>query len=104
MATWVDPMAEELDAEDDPPPLDGWRVLLEALTDRRPEWQAEAACRDADPALFFPERGHDPTAAKALCATCPTLESCKAYVIETGVRHGIWAGRSWSRATKATAA
>jgi WhiB family redox-sensing transcriptional regulator len=34
-------------------------------------WHEQAACRGLDPDLFFPERGDDARAARAVCATCP---------------------------------
>ncbi|MGA0895430.1 MAG: WhiB family transcriptional regulator, partial [Ilumatobacteraceae bacterium] len=32
------------------------------------DWRPLAACRSHDPALWFPERGHDTRQAKAICA------------------------------------
>lgn len=69
---------------------------MTALALSRPdlEWQADAACRGADPALFFPDgqMGHWQTQeAKAICATCPVVEPCLAYATVTGAE-GIWGG------------
>lgn len=51
------------------------------------------------PAAFFPEDIVDPDLrlastkmAKALCKTCPIIESCFTYALETNQRHGIWGG------------
>jgi WhiB family transcriptional regulator, redox-sensing transcriptional regulator len=58
-------------------------------------WE-QAACRSADPDLFFPMAG--PRAglteirAKAVCARCPVREPCLDYAIETGQPHGVWGG------------
>jgi WhiB family redox-sensing transcriptional regulator len=56
-------------------------------------WITQAACADVDTDLFFPERGEDQTAAKAICATCPVRAECLAYALETG-DPGIWGGTS----------
>ncbi len=61
----------------------------------RPAWQAAAACRHADPALFFPARGESTDAAKALCARCPVFDQCDHYAATIeGPLQGIWAGLS----------
>lgn len=43
-------------------------------------WQGRAACRDADPDLFFPvtlaEQEAVTSAALAVCATCPVQQAC----------------------------
>ena len=51
------------------------------------------------PAAFFPEDIVDPQLraastkmAKALCKSCPLIESCFTYALETNQRHGIWGG------------
>ena len=53
-----------------------------------------AACRTADPALFFPEPGDTGTEAQALavCAGCPIRPQCYARAVENGERWGIWGG------------
>jgi WhiB family redox-sensing transcriptional regulator len=56
------------------------------------DWQERAACRGADVALFFPERGEDVTAAKAVCATCPVRAQCLAHGMNE--KYGIWGGTS----------
>jgi WhiB family transcriptional regulator, redox-sensing transcriptional regulator len=60
----------------------------------RPGWHDMAACRYADPALFFPEPGHrDTTAeARAICARCPVFAPCYGFAEATGQIYGIWAG------------
>lgn len=91
-------------ATDAPAPFDGWAFLLDAIEERRPAWQADAACRGIDPAAFFPERGQSTEPAKALCATCPTFDACAAYAVDIGARHGIWAGEGGRRKRTAEAA
>lgn len=103
MATWVDPSAESLE-DDDPAPLDGWRVLLAGIEDRRPDWHADAACRGADPALWFPERGDPTEPAKAVCAGCPCSAACESYALELDTVHGIWSGQSARKLKRSQAA
>lgn len=60
-------------------------------------WQNQAACKDVDPDLFFPEdnyRGRNPAvrAAKAVCRGCPLRADCLAGAMERVERHGIWGG------------
>jgi hypothetical protein len=53
-----------------------------------------AACRTADPALFFPEPGDTAAEAQALaiCAGCPVCAQCYARAVANGERWGIWGG------------
>jgi WhiB family redox-sensing transcriptional regulator len=60
----------------------------------RPRWMERAACRGLSTDLFFPERGADASAAKAVCAACPVRDDCYEYAFESGERHGIWGGTS----------
>lgn len=61
-------------------------------------WQREGACRGQDPDLFFGEgirglkRGHLEARAKAICATCPVLVTCREYGIQAQEPYGIWGG------------
>jgi WhiB family transcriptional regulator, redox-sensing transcriptional regulator len=55
-------------------------------------WRGRAACRTADPDLFFPERGESAEPARRICASCPVREPCLDYAIGNGVTHGIWGG------------
>jgi DNA-binding transcriptional ArsR family regulator len=53
-----------------------------------------AACRAADPALFFPDPGDTRTQAQAvaICAGCPVRAKCYARAVQNGERWGIWGG------------
>jgi WhiB family redox-sensing transcriptional regulator len=66
-------------------------------------WVAQAACRGADKNLFFPERGDADAvrAAKAICASCPVLESCRRHALATPRERGIWGGLTDSERDKA---
>jgi WhiB family redox-sensing transcriptional regulator len=73
-----------------------------AATPADPErdWRADAACRDADPELFFPEPGQLPQTAKAkeVCAGCavrgPCLDTALHGPLRRDDQHGIFAGTS----------
>nr|WP_272942802.1 WhiB family transcriptional regulator [Rhodococcus jostii] len=63
------------------------------------DWQLSAACRDADPAVFFHpdnERGEPRAsrvrAAKRICLRCPVRARCLNYALDSSERHGIWGG------------
>jgi WhiB family transcriptional regulator, redox-sensing transcriptional regulator len=63
----------------------------------RLEWWESAACREADPDMFFPVssagRGHDEVArAKAVCAACQVRRRCLQFALATHQAHGVWGG------------
>jgi WhiB family redox-sensing transcriptional regulator len=64
---------------------------------RRPDWRDYAACRDADPELFFPE-GNIRSAraqvvmAKLFCRGCPVRTTCLRWALASGQEAGIWGG------------
>ena len=58
-------------------------------------WRSFAACKGADPALFFPaeDAGRNATrAAKAICADCPVRVPCLRQAVDDGERWGVWGG------------
>jgi len=55
-------------------------------------WTADAACRDADPAIFFVDHGGSAAEARTICAGCPVADDCLDYALAANERHGIWAG------------
>ncbi len=61
------------------------------------QWRSAAACRSAEPDLFFsisdsgPAREQAATA-KAICATCRVRRECLAFALRTGQTYGIWGG------------
>jgi WhiB family transcriptional regulator, redox-sensing transcriptional regulator len=63
----------------------------------RPDWRADAACRDADPELFFPD-GDNRSAraqlktAKLICRGCPVSAICLNWALASGQEAGIWGG------------
>ena len=56
---------------------------------------SRAACRGADPELFFPERNQSDRSNQAImdyCFTCPVRVECKDYRARTDTKHGVWGG------------
>lgn len=61
-------------------------------------WRREAACRHADPDLFFPAGTTGAAvgqveAAKAFCESCPVQDACLRFALETNQEAGIWGGK-----------
>lgn len=60
-----------------------------------PPWMREAACRHADPALFFPERTDNVAAAVAgarvICGSCPVSGECLRWAVDND-ESGVWGG------------
>ena len=67
------------------------------VSEPRPDWRAAAACRDADPELFFPDgdissaRAQVKTA-KLICRRCPVSATCLSWALASGQEAGIWGG------------
>jgi len=62
-------------------------------------WRFRAACREADPELFFPIGNSGPAQvqvqhAKALCSSCPVLEQCRQWALDFGEDAGVWGALS----------
>lgn len=60
-------------------------------------WTAGAACRDADPDLFFPPSEDDPVAegkAKAICSSCMIRSRCLSDAIDRHEPYGVWGGKN----------
>lgn len=83
------------------------------LGDKKPGWwRSAAACRSADPEMFFPISDSGPAReqtakAKAVCATCRVRRECLGFALRTGQMHGIWGGTTeyeraaaWRRASR----
>jgi hypothetical protein len=72
-----------------------------------PRWTELAACRGVALEVFFPAHPADYRAARAICATCPVIEACRAATdrAEDGVPfahvHGAYAAETprerWGR-------
>jgi WhiB family transcriptional regulator, redox-sensing transcriptional regulator len=56
-------------------------------------WRDQAACRDADPDLFFPDRGYaDVSEAMTICNGCPVREECLDWALKVNEDEGVWGG------------
>lgn len=57
-------------------------------------WMVDAACRDADPEIYYSVSRTDfiTAEAKAVCARCPVVSNCLAYAFERNEQWGIWGG------------
>ncbi len=63
----------------------------------RVSWRYDAACRRADPDLFFPVRETGAALrqidqAKRICQACPVRAPCLAWALDQGISSGIWGG------------
>lgn len=56
------------------------------------DWWNQAACKGADPALFFLDIGGSATEAQKLCSRCLVRGACLDYAVINNIRHGIWGG------------
>ena len=63
------------------------------------EWQLLGACRSVDSELFFhpegergPRRSNRERAAKAICAGCPVLATCREAALAAREPYGVWGG------------
>ena len=62
-----------------------------------PDWRSHAACRDADPELFFPDGDLSSARAKVktaklICRGCPISVACLNWALSSGQEAGIWGG------------
>lgn len=69
-------------------------TLIAQLGDPDPDvtWKLDGRCAETDPHLFFPDKGEDTTAARAVCAGCEVRLRCLEYAINTRERFGVWGG------------
>ena len=60
-------------------------------------WRKRAACRDANPELFFsvgqgPDAEAFTEAAKKVCGRCPVRKQCLDWALTTDQDYGVWGG------------
>lgn len=69
---------------------------LSYLNEILPDWHLDAACRDADPMMWFPAVGESTRRAKAICGECPVRAECLDYALGLSGSDdfGIWGGTS----------
>jgi WhiB family redox-sensing transcriptional regulator len=68
------------------------------------DWQAEAACRDVNPDVFFPGTGYPLDYARSFCEVCTVRQECLDYAIANGERDGMWGGLTRDERRKVAAA
>jgi WhiB family transcriptional regulator, redox-sensing transcriptional regulator len=61
------------------------------------DWRDDAACRDTDPDLFFPEGTAGPARdqadqAKQVCQACPVRTPSLRFALWHGLGFGVWGG------------
>ncbi|QTJ65291.1 WhiB family transcriptional regulator [Rhodococcus sp. ZPP] len=63
------------------------------------DWQLRAACRGADPAVFYSPEGERGSArvrreakARQICRPCPVLAPCREHALAAGETYGVWGG------------
>jgi hypothetical protein len=70
-----------------------WRRLnLPVAASDRGRWRLRAACRTADPDLFFSSEPADIERAQQVCAGCPVRLDCARAADANGEQFGVWAG------------
>jgi len=62
-------------------------------------WRNEAACKDHDPKLWYPERRGDANhqRAVAICQQCPARDACLEHALDHNESYGIWGGLTESQ-------
>lgn len=60
----------------------------------RPAWHHQALCAEADPELWFPEKGKSNVEAKRICGRCPVKTQCLHDAVERGEPYGVRGGLS----------
>jgi len=63
------------------------------------DWRSNAACRSAEPDLFFPIGSTGSAidqieAAKRVCNACEALEPCLEFALATNQESGVWGATS----------
>jgi WhiB family transcriptional regulator, redox-sensing transcriptional regulator len=71
--------------------------MSEETTASERDWRSAAACRSANPELFFPISAfgkalEQVVEAKAICARCPVRRQCLTFALRTRQADGIWGG------------
>lgn len=64
------------------------------MSDKDDSFKKDAACKNADPAIFFPEAGANKVykEAIAICATCTVYKDCMRYAMNNQIPFGVWGG------------
>lgn len=74
--------------------IKAWRAAPDySEREEADDWRIEAACRDADPELFFPHKVEDAVhyaGARLICAECTVTGPCLEYALSQHIIHGMW--------------
>ena len=76
----------------------GGRISMDGFWDREftpAPFMEDAVCKNADPIIFFVNKGDTGIEAKKLCEKCPVKQACLDFAIETHERFGIWGGMNF---------
>lgn len=57
------------------------------------EWQDRAACKSADPEVFFSNTEKNIAAAKAYCRKCTVRNECLLFAVSQGIEFGVFGGQ-----------
>lgn len=108
MTAWRDLGLELDELPDDTPTNDAGMAtlgrLLALIEQHRPAWQADALCAEYPDLPWFPDRGENAAACKAVCSRCVVAEECRRYAVAEGITHGCWGGLVGRKALGAAAA
>jgi WhiB family transcriptional regulator, redox-sensing transcriptional regulator len=63
-------------------------------------WREVAACADRPEVDFFADNQAEVARARAVCSSCPVLDDCLAFAIETNQPDGIWGGHTAKERTR----
>lgn len=66
------------------------------MPSRDMSWRADAACRNLDTEIFFPDSESDAGPALEVCAVCPVRAECLDWAIVNRQHDGIWGGTTES--------
>jgi WhiB family redox-sensing transcriptional regulator len=55
-------------------------------------WRQRAACRGADPDIFYPVNEEQAEEAKSICRACDVREACLDWALRTREKDGVWGG------------
>lgn len=69
-------------------------AVLPDLSDPDEDWRDDALCAQADPELFYPDKGENATAAKKICEQCAVSRECLDWALSHGEDVGVWGGMS----------
>ena len=59
------------------------------------DWRSQAACKDADTEIFFPDNENDEDSvatAKNVCGQCIARLACLEFALTNNEKYGVWGG------------